>query len=154
MQPAIARQNGRGFWLYKHPLRRCISDFFEGSDWDVDLIARPGTQYSFPYLRESRLRQWPSAFPFDISLILRRRHGMGTRMISIAPFSRRFITSARRTWGLVLAAHCGGEPTTKARWSSSELECITSSYYSHYPLWHTGDGLPGLGPRGKRLKQL
>ncbi len=28
MQPAIARQNGRGVWLYKRPLRCHISDFF------------------------------------------------------------------------------------------------------------------------------
>ncbi len=44
----IARQNGRGVWLYKWPLRHCISDFFERSDWGVQLIARPGMQYSFP----------------------------------------------------------------------------------------------------------
>ncbi len=47
MQPAIARQNRRSIWLYKRPLRCHISDFFEGSDWGVQLIARPGTQYLF-----------------------------------------------------------------------------------------------------------
>ncbi len=40
-----ARQNGQGVWLYK--LRNRISDFFERSYWGVQLIARPGTQYSF-----------------------------------------------------------------------------------------------------------
>ncbi len=53
-----------------------------------------------------------------------------------------------------LAAHCGGKHTAEARWSSSELESITSSYHSHYPLWYTGNGLPDLGLRGKRLKWL
>ncbi len=48
----------------------------------------------------------------------------------------------------VLAVHCGGEHTVEARWSSSELESITSSYRSHCPC------LPGLGPRGKGLKRL
>ncbi len=47
MQPAIAHQNGRGVWVYKQPIRRRISDFFERSNWGVQLIARPGTQYSF-----------------------------------------------------------------------------------------------------------
>ncbi len=47
VQPAIACQNGRGVWLYKRPLHRHISDYFERSDWGVQLIARPGTRYSF-----------------------------------------------------------------------------------------------------------
>ncbi len=53
----------------------------------------------------------------------------------------------------VLSAHCGGDHTAEALWSLSELEWITSSHCSHYPLWHTGDGLPGLGPCGKRLNR-
>ncbi len=47
MQPTIDHQNRRGILLYKRPLRHRISDFFEGSDWGVQLIARPGTLYSF-----------------------------------------------------------------------------------------------------------
>ncbi len=47
MQPTIDRQNRRGILLYKRPLRHRISDFFERSDWGVQLIARPGTLYSF-----------------------------------------------------------------------------------------------------------
>ncbi len=47
VQPTIACQNRRGFWLYKGPLCRRILDFFEESNWGVQLIARPGTQYSF-----------------------------------------------------------------------------------------------------------
>ncbi len=31
MQPTIARQNGRGVWLYKRTLRCCISDFFSSA---------------------------------------------------------------------------------------------------------------------------
>ncbi len=31
MHPAIARQNRRGVWLYKRPLRRHISDFFSSA---------------------------------------------------------------------------------------------------------------------------
>ncbi len=54
----------------------------------------------------------------------------------------------------ILSAHCGGEHTAEIWWPLSELESITSSYCSLYPLWHTGDGLPGLGPRGKGLKHL
>ncbi len=46
MQPAIARQNGWGVWLYKWLRRRSISDFFKRSDWGVQLIARPGTNAS------------------------------------------------------------------------------------------------------------
>ncbi len=34
-----------------------ISDFFEGSNRGVQFIALPGTQYSFPYLREPRSRK-------------------------------------------------------------------------------------------------
>ncbi len=56
MQPAIARQNRRGIWLYNQLLCHRISDFFEWSNWGVQPIARPGTQYSFPYLREPKLR--------------------------------------------------------------------------------------------------
>ncbi len=56
MQPDIARQKGRGVWLYNQLPCHGISDFVEGSNWGVQLIARPGTQYSFTYLREPRLR--------------------------------------------------------------------------------------------------
>ncbi len=41
------RQNGRGVWLNKRPLRHRISDFFERSDLGVQLIARPGMQYKW-----------------------------------------------------------------------------------------------------------
>ncbi len=44
-------------------------------------IARPRTQYSFPYLREPRLQYQPSTFPFEITLVLRRRRCMGTSPI-------------------------------------------------------------------------
>ncbi len=54
----------------------------------------------------------------------------------------------------VLALHWGGDHAAEARGSSSELEWITSFYYLHNPLWHSGDGLPGLGPRGKGLDKL
>ncbi len=47
-----ARQNGRCVWLYNQLPCHRISDFFEGSNRGVPLIARPGMQYSFPYLRE------------------------------------------------------------------------------------------------------
>ncbi len=47
-----ARQNGRGVWLYNQLPCHRISDFFEGSNRGVPVIARPGMQYSFPYLRE------------------------------------------------------------------------------------------------------
>ncbi len=52
MQPAIGHQNGRGIWIYNQLPCHRISDFFEGSNRGVQLIAGPGTQYSFPYLRE------------------------------------------------------------------------------------------------------
>ncbi len=45
----------------------------------------------------------------------------------------------------VLALHRGGDHAAETRGSSSELEWITSFYYPHNPLWHSGDGLPGLG---------
>ncbi len=51
----------------------------------------------------------------------------------------------------VLALHRGGDHAAETRGSSSELEWITSFYYPHNPLWHSGDGLPDLGPRGKGL---
>ncbi len=54
----------------------------------------------------------------------------------------------------VLALHRGGDHAAETRGSSSELEWITSFYYPHDPLWHSGDGLPGLGPRGKGLDKL
>ncbi len=49
----------------------------------------------------------------------------------------------------IIAAHWGGEHTAEAWWSSSELEWITSFLQCSLPTRHTGDGLPGLGPRGK-----
>ncbi len=45
-------------------------------------------------------------------------------------------------------------PRRWTRGSSSELEWITSFYYPHNPIWHSGDGLPGLSPRGKGLDKL
>ncbi len=54
----------------------------------------------------------------------------------------------------VLALHRGGDHAAETQGSSSELEWITSFYYPHNPLWHSGDGLPGLGPRGKGLDKL
>ncbi len=54
----------------------------------------------------------------------------------------------------VLALHRGGDHAAETWGSSSELEWITSFYYPHNPLWHSGDGLPGLGPRGKGLDKL
>ncbi len=56
MKPAIARQNRRDVWLNNQLLCHRNSDFFEGSNRGVQLIAGPGMQYSFPYLREPRLR--------------------------------------------------------------------------------------------------
>ncbi len=55
MQPAIARQNGRGVWLYNQ-LPATASQISLKEVTSVQLIARPGMQYSFPYLREPRLR--------------------------------------------------------------------------------------------------
>ncbi len=49
---------------------------------------------------------------------------------------------------------CYAEPmwtTTKSRGSLSELKNITSFYYPQNPVWHSGDGLPGLGPCGEGL---
>ncbi len=54
----------------------------------------------------------------------------------------------------ILALHRGGDHAAETRGSSSELEWITLFYYPHNPLWHSGDGLPGLGPRGKGLDKL
>ncbi len=54
----------------------------------------------------------------------------------------------------VLALHRGGVHAAETRGSSSELEWITSFYCPHNPIWHSGDGLPGLGPRGKGLDKL
>ncbi len=54
----------------------------------------------------------------------------------------------------VLAVHRGGDHAAETRGSSSELEWITSFYYPHNPIWHSGDGLPGLSPRGKGLDKL
>ncbi len=48
----------------------------------------------------------------------------------------------------------GGDHAAETLGSSSELEWITSFYYPHNPIWHSGDGLPGLGPRGKGLDKL
>ncbi len=53
----------------------------------------------------------------------------------MAPFSSRFITSARRTWESSLRTVVGSTVL------SSELERLTSVHHSHYPCWHTGDGL-------------
>ncbi len=39
----------------------------------------------------------------------------------------------------VLALHRGGDHAAETRGSSSELEWITSFYYPHNPLWHSGD---------------
>ncbi len=54
----------------------------------------------------------------------------------------------------VLALHRDGDHTAETRGSSSELEWITSFYYPHNPIWHSGDGLPGIGPHGKGLDKL
>ncbi len=56
MQPAIAHQNRRGVWLCNQLHCHRNSDFFEGSNRGMHLIARPGTQYSFTYLREPKLQ--------------------------------------------------------------------------------------------------
>ncbi len=54
----------------------------------------------------------------------------------------------------VLALHRGGAHAAETRGCSSELEWITSVYYPHNAIWHSGDGLPGLGLRGKGLDKL
>ncbi len=43
------------------------------------------------------------------------------------------------------------------RWNAGVFERIGVNnlvYYPHNPLWHSGDGLPGLGPCGKGLDKL
>ncbi len=44
-----------------------------------------------------------------------------------------------------------GDHATKSRGSSCELKFITLFYYPQNPVWHSGDGLPGLGPCGEGL---
>ncbi len=50
MQPTIACQNRRDVWLYNQMLCHRKSDCFEGSIRGVQLIARPGMQYSFSHI--------------------------------------------------------------------------------------------------------
>ncbi len=73
MQPDIACQNGREIWLHKQSLHRRISDFFER----VQLLARPGTQYSFHI---SGNRGYDSNRVCSLSIfVLRRRRLYGNK---------------------------------------------------------------------------
>ncbi len=77
MQPAIARQNGRGVWLYKASsphLRFLWKKWLRSA---AHSTAR--NTVLVPYVREPRLQLWPCTFPFDISLVLRRRRLYGNK---------------------------------------------------------------------------
>ncbi len=72
----------------------------------------------------------------------------------MAPFSSNVITSERRTRAFSPCTEVETTPLKRGGLGVNKLEWITSFYYPHNPLWHSGDGLPGLGPRGKGLDKL
>ncbi len=71
---------------------------------------------------------------FKCRAVIVRRAGLPCTLMTVT-------LSVCHAFGEIPLWRCGAD---------CELEWITSSYRSHYPLWHTGDGLPGLGPCGER----